>query len=266
MIDAFNAAEIWQPFGVFSMGAIQGDGRVVHLKGQIVDSTTGAPIPYAAIGIGPFQEATDGTGNYDQVEAASVTPVGPFGTYAAAPDSGTSYVLTLDQLVTLTGDADRGKTPINGLIYEQSIRNALTIQPSGGAAILRVTVIGIGACTDVTGATISVPNVVGPDAGPNTGNPVLVYFSGNPAMPDESRTTVMAGITPSAILYNLSVSNYLSVYDQQITVQHPTCKQVPFPVSDPVAPNLQYQGSVLIQGAAYSNKPLAASTIRLFLQ
>ena len=35
MIVAFNAAEIWQPFGVFSMGAIQGGGRLVHLKGQI---------------------------------------------------------------------------------------------------------------------------------------------------------------------------------------------------------------------------------------
>jgi 2-iminobutanoate/2-iminopropanoate deaminase len=35
MIDAFDPAELWQPFGVFSMGAIQGDGRLVHLKGQI---------------------------------------------------------------------------------------------------------------------------------------------------------------------------------------------------------------------------------------
>ena len=35
MIDAFNPAEIWRPFGVFSMGAVQGGGRVVHLKGQI---------------------------------------------------------------------------------------------------------------------------------------------------------------------------------------------------------------------------------------
>jgi 2-iminobutanoate/2-iminopropanoate deaminase len=35
MIDAFNPADLWQPFGVFSMGAIQGDGRLVHLKGQI---------------------------------------------------------------------------------------------------------------------------------------------------------------------------------------------------------------------------------------
>ena len=44
MIDAFNPEEIWQPFGVFSMGAIQGDGRVVHLKGQIALDKDGAVV------------------------------------------------------------------------------------------------------------------------------------------------------------------------------------------------------------------------------
>jgi 2-iminobutanoate/2-iminopropanoate deaminase len=32
---AFNPADLWQPFSVFSMGVVQGGGRVVHLKGQI---------------------------------------------------------------------------------------------------------------------------------------------------------------------------------------------------------------------------------------
>ena len=44
MIDAFNPAKIWKPFGVFSMGAIQGEGRVVHLKGQIALDKEGAVI------------------------------------------------------------------------------------------------------------------------------------------------------------------------------------------------------------------------------
>jgi enamine deaminase RidA (YjgF/YER057c/UK114 family) len=35
MIDAVNPAGVWQPFGAFSMAAIQGDGRIVHLKGQV---------------------------------------------------------------------------------------------------------------------------------------------------------------------------------------------------------------------------------------
>ena len=35
MIDALNPATVWQPFGAFSIAAIQGDGRIVHLKGQV---------------------------------------------------------------------------------------------------------------------------------------------------------------------------------------------------------------------------------------
>jgi 2-iminobutanoate/2-iminopropanoate deaminase len=35
MIDAFNPPDVWSPFGAFSMGVIQGDGRIVHLKGQV---------------------------------------------------------------------------------------------------------------------------------------------------------------------------------------------------------------------------------------
>ena len=34
-IDAFNPPEMWKPFGAFSMGVVQGEGRVVHLKGQV---------------------------------------------------------------------------------------------------------------------------------------------------------------------------------------------------------------------------------------
>ena len=35
MIDAFNPPDVWQPFGAFSMGVLQGDGQIVHLKGQV---------------------------------------------------------------------------------------------------------------------------------------------------------------------------------------------------------------------------------------
>ena len=31
----FNPKDVWQPFGAFSMGVVQGQGRVVHLKGQV---------------------------------------------------------------------------------------------------------------------------------------------------------------------------------------------------------------------------------------
>jgi 2-iminobutanoate/2-iminopropanoate deaminase len=35
VIDAFNPPDLWQPFGPFSQIAVQGDGRIVHLKGQV---------------------------------------------------------------------------------------------------------------------------------------------------------------------------------------------------------------------------------------
>lgn len=35
MIESFNPPNVWPPFGAFSMGVVQGDGRIVHLKGQV---------------------------------------------------------------------------------------------------------------------------------------------------------------------------------------------------------------------------------------
>ncbi len=35
MAEHFNPREVWQPFGAFSMLVAQGDGRIVHLKGQV---------------------------------------------------------------------------------------------------------------------------------------------------------------------------------------------------------------------------------------
>jgi len=35
MADTVNPRDLWQPFGPFSQITIQGDGRIVHLKGQV---------------------------------------------------------------------------------------------------------------------------------------------------------------------------------------------------------------------------------------
>jgi 2-iminobutanoate/2-iminopropanoate deaminase len=35
MTTAFNPRGVWSPFGAFSMAVVQGDGRIVHLKGQV---------------------------------------------------------------------------------------------------------------------------------------------------------------------------------------------------------------------------------------
>lgn len=35
MIGSFDPPEIWPPFGTFAMGVVAGEGRLVHLKGQV---------------------------------------------------------------------------------------------------------------------------------------------------------------------------------------------------------------------------------------
>jgi enamine deaminase RidA (YjgF/YER057c/UK114 family) len=35
MATSFNPPNVWKPFGAFSMMKIQGQGRIVHLKGQV---------------------------------------------------------------------------------------------------------------------------------------------------------------------------------------------------------------------------------------
>jgi 2-iminobutanoate/2-iminopropanoate deaminase len=35
MVQAVNPPGVWSPFGPFSMAVVQGDGRIVHLKGQV---------------------------------------------------------------------------------------------------------------------------------------------------------------------------------------------------------------------------------------
>ncbi|HEF5872696.1 TPA: RidA family protein [Burkholderia cenocepacia] len=35
MAETVNPPEVWAPFGAFSMAVIQGDGRIVRLKGQV---------------------------------------------------------------------------------------------------------------------------------------------------------------------------------------------------------------------------------------
>lgn len=41
MVDAVNPSSVWSPFGAFSMAVIQGDGQIVHLKGQVALDQSG---------------------------------------------------------------------------------------------------------------------------------------------------------------------------------------------------------------------------------
>ena len=41
MVDAVNPDGVWAPFGAFSMAVLQGDGQIVHLKGQVALDQSG---------------------------------------------------------------------------------------------------------------------------------------------------------------------------------------------------------------------------------
>lgn len=44
MIQAYDPPGVWPPFGAFSMAVVQGEGRIVHLKGQVSLDETGAVV------------------------------------------------------------------------------------------------------------------------------------------------------------------------------------------------------------------------------
>ena len=44
MTNRFNPPDVWAPFGTFSMGVVQGEGRVVHLKGQVALDAAGETV------------------------------------------------------------------------------------------------------------------------------------------------------------------------------------------------------------------------------
>lgn len=229
-------------------------------SGQIVDVVTGAPVPYAFVAGPGVGGASDANGRYAFPVPANV---GPFVMQAGGPpDASTSYVSFVEQDTELLGDADAGTMAIVPTTLEMQIRGMLTIPPGAALAIVRVHVEALASCPDVTGATISVPNLAPPDAGPNSGKPVAVYFAGSPAMPSASATSVTAGAVPSAIIYNILPTQEYS----QLTVQHPTCKQAAFPVQDPVEPNIRYTGMVDLEASATPNQPYVVSEIRIFLE
>lgn len=42
MAQRFNPADVWQPFGTFAMGVVQGRGRIVHLKARSPSTASSA--------------------------------------------------------------------------------------------------------------------------------------------------------------------------------------------------------------------------------
>lgn len=95
MIDAFNPPHVWAPFGAFSMAVVQGDGRIVHLKGQVALDRAGA-----VVGAGDMRAQTR------QVLENIRTMLAAFGGTTADIVSLTHYVTDIAAFMT-TGDIRR---------------------------------------------------------------------------------------------------------------------------------------------------------------
>ena len=92
MIDSFNPDNVWSPFGAFSMGVIQGDGQIVHLKGQVALDTDGN-----FVGRGDMRAQTD------QVLKNIQTVLNSVGGEMSDVFSLTHYVTNIDEFMK-TGD------------------------------------------------------------------------------------------------------------------------------------------------------------------
>jgi enamine deaminase RidA (YjgF/YER057c/UK114 family) len=95
MVDAFNPPDVWAPFGAFSMAVVQGDGRIVHLKGQVALDRGGA-----VVGAGDMRAQTR------QVLENIRTVLAAFGGTMADIVSLTHYVTDIGAFMT-TGDIRR---------------------------------------------------------------------------------------------------------------------------------------------------------------
>jgi len=95
MTDGFNPAGVWAPFGAFSMGVIQGDGQLVHLKGQVALDNDGQ-----VVGQGDMRAQTRKTLENIQAVLASV------GGNMTDIVSLTHYVTDIEQFM-MTGDIRR---------------------------------------------------------------------------------------------------------------------------------------------------------------
>src|SRR5258707_6240213 len=95
MIDAFNPPDVWAPFGAFSMAVVQGEGKIVYLKGQVALDRDGQ-----VVGAGDMRRQTR------QALENIRTVLAGFGGAMGDIVSLTHYVTDIGQFMT-TGDIRR---------------------------------------------------------------------------------------------------------------------------------------------------------------
>jgi hypothetical protein len=225
----------------------------VNQTGQIVDFSSKNPVAGATVSDGTSSATTDSTGHYT-LSVAKGTPY----TMTISADN---YLTLHEQEWQLSGDADRGQTLAVANSIEAILKNALVPVPDPTLGVLSVNVEAMSTCAaGPVGATISVPGMAAADAGADAGSGGVhvVYFAGG--FPS-SGTSVQDTSTPSAVIYDLPVGKF-----SQITVTHPSCTQVAFPVADPTIATMTYTGNVDVAASGPTDDAGTTQNVASFMR
>ena len=216
----------------------------VTQKGKLVDLSTNVPIVGAKITAGVGTATTDAQGKYE----VAVNPTTAFNMRAEKA----GYFSLTEQETLVKASIDLGKTRY----LSEDTAILLTATLNGyieGLGVLSVAIEKQG-CPDEGGATLEF--TVNGAAPPSSAK--MVYVSGN--APDSLKTNAQSGSFPHAVFYNLPTGVPVAV-----TVKHPTCTMVPFPIDKALAPD--GTGTVTYTSATLQTAPgKALSFLRVFLK
>ncbi|WP_394827569.1 hypothetical protein [Pendulispora albinea] len=234
-------------------------------KGTIVSLISPATVaPGLTVDLGGKTGVTDSKGAY----AIAPTLNTPFFMKVSGPN----YTTLIEQEWSISGDVERGKTPVPDIGTAKLLAAGLPgLDAAKGVLGVGVAISKTGTCTSEEGAkiridtgTVADAGADGGDAGADPSAPRVVYFDGPTARGDQSLGVKKDQTQPSAIIYNVPPSDNVKVV---VTLTGCTqLKDSDFPIADPTAPNLKYTGKIKVVAAGDVAKGGTISFGRVFLK
>jgi hypothetical protein len=191
----------------------------VTQTGRVLDFATKQPVAGATISAGGQTAITDATGAYSFKVRSGL----PF----TMSVTGSNRASMFFQERSLDADVDDGSV----LSVDEPTANLLRGALDGydrSLGSISTKVIVTGACASNEGATVSVSPA---------GAAKIVYFRNG--LPSASQTSIATNELPSAVIYNLQPGVPVT-----LSVLHPSCKQIPFPVKQG---NVEYTGALRVE-------------------
>ena len=184
--------------------AVDAGPTIVGQHGIVIDYFTNAPLAGFTVTDGQNTTTSDAAGNF-------VLPA-PAGVALAPTVTGPMYsTLHLPEAMASGVDVNRGALPIPSsstfALEQQVVGNDQTM------ALIQITVVKTGACTAIAGGTVTVNSPAG----------ALVKYFTPQGLPTATSFQEVDGSRnkPAAVVYNVPPGQPID-----ITINHPTCKQV----------------------------------------